>query len=250
MLVFLKRLILKKVQLFVLYHRDIDDYNRFFGINKDRTIYIPFKVNSLNLIQNLKPVEGEYIFSTGISLRDWKTLALAMNKLNIPLIISIPNDEYLQRSGVATSLPCTRDFDCDLKILRDDGSPESWLRLIAGSKFVVLPISSESINASGISTYLIAMALRKCVVITEGPTTRGILNESNSVIVPPRDPQLLREAIELVNMSTELRVRLADAGYRYAMCCGDTSRLHRDFIYCIQNVANHKNGESPYYPVQ
>jgi hypothetical protein len=81
----------------------------------------------------------------------------------------------------------------NVKIVHDDGSLLSWVRHMAESKFVVLPISPDSIAASGISTYLMAMALKKCVIITEGPATKGLLlNHQNSVIVPPRDPDALR----------------------------------------------------------
>jgi glycosyltransferase involved in cell wall biosynthesis len=240
MLASIKRLVLKRVNLFILFHKDFSDYTNIYGIDTDRVQYMPFKVNSLDLIQRISPVEGEYIFSGGVSLRDWKTLELAMKGLDTPLIISIPNDEYLSRTKEETSLPHYDKFDCQLEIVRDDGSQESWLRLIAGSKFVILPILQKSINASGISMCLIAMALRKCVIITEGPSTRGILDESNSIVVPPGDPESLRKAIERANTDRGLRSRLAEAGYRYALSCGDTSRLHRDFLACILHVANHK----------
>jgi hypothetical protein len=224
---FLKRLALKRVGLFMLYHKEFSGYSRFYGIDGTRVAYVPFKVNGLELIRQLKPSEGKYIFSGGASLRDWKILAEATEGLDIPLVIVAAKD----------STASEKIFGGRATLIRDDGSLESWLRYMAESKFVVLPIVPDSIAASGISTYLSAMALRKCIIITEGPATRGILTDSISVIVPPNDPNALKEAIVRVDRDREFRERIAEAGYQYALSCGDTVRLHRDFVEQILWVA-------------
>ena len=229
----LKRLALGRVQLFILYHRDCNGYAEYYGINPERVIYVPFKVNALELVKAQIPANGLYIFSGGVSLRDWHTLAQAVRGLDVKVVIVTPIKltETDLSSGERTS--------SNITIEHDDGSISSWIQYIAESKFVVLPISADSIAASGISTYLLAMALRKCVIITEGPATKGILlNHENCVIVPPCDPDALRMAIQLVDTHDEFRERLAEAGYRYAMSLGDTNRLYRDFTSCILTVAD------------
>ncbi len=231
-----KRWLLRRVDLFILYHRHFDGYTRWYGIEAARVAYLPFKVNSLDLIESLEPTEGDYIFSTGLSLRDWTTLARAMRGIDVPLVICIPSDNFIRREGLATDLPRPEDFGRNLRIVRDDGTPDSWLRLMAGAKFVVLPIAASSIAASGISTYLCAMALRKCVIITEGPATLGILDASNSVVVPASDAVALREAIRKVDGDTAFRNRIAERGRAYARNCGDTNRLYRDFALTVLGV--------------
>ncbi len=231
-----RRVLLKRVDLFILNHRDFSGYERFYGIDKHRVKYVPFKVNALHLVRQHDPVEGEYVFSAGVTLRDWTTLAKAVSGLDIRLHILTANQEYIRRTGLRATPPRREAFHGDVEFIPHDGNPESWVAHMAGAKFVVLAISPLSINASGISTYLCAMALRKCVIITEGPSTRGILDEHTSVIVPPSDPDALRRAIIRVDSDADFRRRIAGGGYRYAMSCGDVSRLHRDFIACILSV--------------
>ena len=40
-----KRLLLRMVDLFILYLRDFTGYERYFGISADRAVYLPFKAN-------------------------------------------------------------------------------------------------------------------------------------------------------------------------------------------------------------
>jgi len=228
----LKRLALRRVRLFILYHRDCSGYVECYGIKAEKVVYVPFKVNGLELVKEQTPINGQYVFSGGVSLRDWKTLMQAVRELDIEVVIVRPS------AGSATELCGVEAIPENVRVVHDDGSISSWIRYIAEAKFVVLPIAADSIAASGISTYLLAMALKKCVVITEGPATKGILlNHQNSVIVPASDPDALRGAIQRVDSDLLFRERLAEAGYRYAMSVGDTSRLYRDFTSCIRTVA-------------
>lgn len=222
---FIKRLLLKRVDVFILFHKEFSAYTKWFGIDPRKVTYVPFKVNSLDLIRRQPRREGEYIFTGGNSLRDWETLAAAIRGVEIPLWVVTKDAE---------AYPLCRLLPSHARWIQDDGSVGSWIQLMAGAKFVVLPIAPESAAASGISTYLMAMALGKCVIISDGPATRGILLDGHhAIVVPPGDPDALRAAILRVNQDEQLRRRIADGGYEYAMSCGDTSRLYRDFIECI-----------------
>ena len=225
----IKRQLLKRVDSFILFHKDFSSYTKWFGIDSRRVIYVPFKVNSLDFIQKQPTQEGEYIFTGGVSLRDWETLAAAMSGVDIPLWIVTKE---------LTADRFRRLFTDHTRWIQDDGTGESWIRFISGAKFVVLPIARESAAASGISTYLSAMALRKCVIISEGPATRGILTDGReAIIVPSGDPDALRTAILRVNADQNLRKQIAEGGYKYAMSCGDTSRLYQDYVDSICRIA-------------
>ena len=161
-----------------------------------------------------------------------------MSGLSIPLQILVPKAEYHRCSSLSAFSGDSQVARGTVSIIHDDGTAKSWIGHIARSKFVVLPISANSIAPSGISTYLSAMALGKCVIITRSPATEGILDESNCVIVPPADPVALRNAIQKVDSDARLRSRIAQAGYRYAMGLGDTRRLHWDFVEYIVQAAS------------
>ena len=236
----LKRQVFRRVDVFILYQKDFAGYMRWYGIDASRVVYIPFKVNSLDLITRLVPVDGDYALATGVSLRDWTTLAAAIRGLDIRLVISVP------ASAADGEMPRPSDFGSQVTLLKDEGPVGAWLQRMALAKFVILPISSDSIAPSGISTYLCAMALRKCVILTAGPSTHGLLNETMSVLVPPADVRALREAIERVNSDAAFRRDVADAGFRYAMSCGDERRLYSDFVTIILAVADSsRSGRRP-----
>ena len=77
----------------------------------------------------------------------------------------------------------------NVEVVRHDGS-DSFLDHIAASRLVALPIKRENISASGIGVYLAAMALGKCVVISEGPAVNGVVPPGAALIVPPEMPRL------------------------------------------------------------
>ena len=89
---------------------------------------------------------------------------------------------------------------------------------MAGARLVVLPISPDAISPAGIGTYILAMTLGKCAVITDFPATRGILqNGEEAIIVPMQDPVALCEAIYKAWNNDEYRRRIALKGRSYAM---------------------------------
>lgn len=230
----IKRLILRRVDLFMLIQRDFEGYSEHYGIDPQRVTYVPWKVNSLELIEQMEVSEGDYVFAGGVTLRDWSTFAKAVEGLNIPCVVSIPDDETIRKSGEKITLPDPRSFGAHVRIVRHGADPESWLRLVAHSRFAVLPIAKESLNPSGISTALSIMALGKALVITRGPASTGILDNGRAMIVAPGDPEALRRAIIRVNEDRVVRESLARNGRAYALSCGGESRLYRDFFACIR----------------
>jgi glycosyltransferase involved in cell wall biosynthesis len=96
----------------------------------------------------------------------------------------------------------------------------------------VLPISPDALAPAGISTYLVAMALGKCVIVSESPATRGILEDGEqAVVVPPSDPAAMRAAIVRVCEDADYRARVARVGREYALSLGDEERLAQDIVH-------------------
>jgi len=93
----------------------------------------------------------------------------------------------------------------------------------------VIPTFPNSIYAPGLSLYLLAMALRRCVIISEGPQTRGLLKDE-AIIVPPGDPGALAQAIRRCWEDDNLRKSTADAGRRYAELCAGEARMISDIV--------------------
>ena len=223
----LKRWLFRRVDLFLVHQRDLAEYTRLYGITPERSRYIPFKVNLLDIIGTLRPEDGDYIFSCGVTNRDWVTLGQATRDLPWNVVVSMPNGHQLARMGAVAVPPRREDFGSNATFVENGADPRDWLALAAGARFVVLPVTRDAINPSGVSTYLSLMALGKCVVISDGPATREILTDE-AVITPAGDPRTLRTAIERVWTDDAYRNATAERGKAYARSLGSSERLLND----------------------
>jgi glycosyltransferase involved in cell wall biosynthesis len=235
----IKRLLLRKVDRFILYFTDVQGYERFYGISAARCSYVPFKVDSwedLASPSSLSP-DGEYIFSGGRTLRDLPTFIAAMRRIAYPGILLHQHISVMREHGTKLEL---QDLPPNLRAVEDGDDQAIWLEYIRKAKVVVVPTLPHSINAAGIGTYLMAMALKKCVIITEGVATRGVLR-NEAIVVPPNNPVALAQAICLAWENDELRERTAAAGRRYAEQLGGENRLLTDIIeVCGMSVFDSK----------
>ena len=237
LLVWLKRTLLRRVDVFLLLQKEFAGYQRYYGIDARRAAYLPWKVNHLSLIQTLQPSDDGYVFAGGVTHRDWTTFGKAVSGLPIRVIVSIPNDEALRRAGQTALLPADGTFGDNVEVHRHGPDPLEWLRLAAHARMVVMPISGESLNPSGISTALSILALGKPLVISEGPTTVGILDSGRALVVPSSDPTALRAAILDLNGDEKRRERLVRAGSRYAAECGGDLQLYSNMLQAIEAAA-------------
>jgi glycosyltransferase involved in cell wall biosynthesis len=159
-----------------------------------------------------------------------------MAQLPYPAKILMPLSEQEReahgtRSLLGAQLPPT------VEVVHDDGTSASWNRYLAGARLVVIPISADTISAAGNGTYIQAMALGKCVIITDCPGLRGILeNERHALIVPPSAPEELARAIRRAWEDDDLRNRVAETGRAYATSLGGEERLHADLAREIVRV--------------
>jgi glycosyltransferase involved in cell wall biosynthesis len=227
----LKRMVFTQVDLFLMHLKERQALKEVFGIAPQKVVYIPFKVNFLEAIANRQPQEGDYIFTGGRSRRDYKTFCEALAGLDYPGLIVTPGAEENAEHG--TSLEGVT-LPSNVQMIHDDGSMESWIDKIANAKLAVFCISPETISPSGVGAYLLAMALKKCVIISDCPSTRDILiPDETSILVPMRDPVKLREAIRRACEDDDYRQRIAAGGYRYARSLGGEETLMRNVALAV-----------------
>lgn len=218
-----RRLFLGQVDHFIHYFRDLSGYTRYFGVEPSRSSYVPFKVNNAHLSVDPDEVAEDYVLAAGQALRDYDTFIRAVAELPYPAAIPRFSFDGFEGKGPAfrwneSNLPK------NLTILPDTGSRSDLVRYLARAKVVVIPTQSKSLCASGLSTYLDAMHLGKCVVISEGPGASDLLTDQ-AILVPPHDPNALRSAIVRVWEDDALRQRTADAGRTYARSLGGEKEL-------------------------
>ena len=226
---FFKRLLFSQVDCFILYFKNIEGYQRFYGIDSDRVAYVPFKVNGWERVAdwNCDPALGDYVLCAGRTLRDVRTFVTAMSRNQYPGVLLQQRRELLEAHG-------TREWSGELppnvRLIIDDGdSLESYINFISKARLMVIPRYSHDIAPTGISTYLVAMALHKCVIISEGPGAEDVLTDQ-AVMVPPEDSGRLGEQIQLLWEDHQRRNEIASRGRKYATSLGGENRLLSDIL--------------------
>jgi glycosyltransferase involved in cell wall biosynthesis len=239
----LKRVLLKKVDLHILFFNDLSGYERWFGITPAKSKFVPFKVNSWETISHDETAngEGEYVFCGGRSLRDLETFKRAMALVPFPGVLLYQQDpSFMALHGTPVDLA---GLPPNVHPERHDGNNVTWIEYIRRAKIVVIPTFANSIYAPGLSLYLLAMGLRRCVIVSEGPQTRGLLDKE-AVIVPPEDPGALARAIRKVWDDSVFRKQVADAGRKYAELCAGEERMLADIANACGDFVENKTTES------
>lgn len=244
----MKRWLLKAVDLLVLYYPDTGALRSLYQLPAERVVYVPFKVNNRDALLASEPEDGGYVLACGRSKRDYATFAAAMAQLpDVQAIVLAPLGEEADEHGSASA---GVRFPANVRVVRDDGSAASWLEWLRRARLVVLPIIPDTLAPSGISTYLGAMALGKCVVITDSPASRGMIESGEAIIVPPSDSAALREAVRSVHDDATLRRRIADTGRAYALRLGDESRLADDMVGVVERMLRSQEGRDSSPPLK
>jgi glycosyltransferase involved in cell wall biosynthesis len=220
-----KRLLLARVTHFIHYFTDWTGYERHFRISRGKSSYVAFKSNIWGKNTDTLPLAESYVFTMGVSLRDYDTFIRAIAGQPYPAAIPAFSLQHFEgRDGSFAWRPDS--LPGNLTVLPDSGDHDDLLRNMARAKMVVIPTRKESLCASGISTYLDAMYLGKCVIISDGPGASDVLS-TQAVLVPPEDPAALRSAIERMWTDDEARRQVAAAGHEYAVGLGGEEALMR-----------------------
>lgn len=224
-----KRALLSRVDKFLLYFKNIRSYHELYGIDPDRVSYVPFKVNGWEQasLWPENPPEGDYVLCAGRSLRDVETFISAMRQAGCPGILLQQPPKILEAHGTSVG---PSELPPNLRrVVVETDSHETFLGFIAGARMVVIPRFRGDIASTGISTYLMAMAMRKCVILSRGPGAEDLLTDQ-AVLVEPEDPAELAGQIARLWDDNELRSQIAARGRRYAELLGGDRRLLSDVL--------------------
>lgn len=224
----LRAVLLKKIHKFFHYAKNTTGFTKYYGISSEKFCYIPFKTNNIDSIINIIPRDDGYVFVGGQTRRDFRTLFEAIDGLNYPVRVVAPNLSILHKHGSTIE---NIKIPGNVTRITDATTPDTFTREIAGARLVVIPIVKQNISPSGIGVYLQCMSLKKCVIISSGPSVDDILiDRYHALIVPPEDPQALRNAIISVYENETLRNEIAEQGYKYALSLGDEHRLNQSIV--------------------
>lgn len=148
--------------------------------------FVPFCVDTEFFKSAEDRVEdGNYLFSTGLDLgRDFSLIVDALDGTDIPAVIKIARN---------AEVPIDRGRN--IKIIRDYLSFSEYRDLYARSRIVVVT-TKQTINASGVTSLLEAMAMSKPVIVSDNVALRDYLPPTDAgIVVPVGDAVALRSAI-------------------------------------------------------
>lgn len=224
-----RKALLSRVDRFILYFKDVRGYERFYGISPERAVFVPFKVNDWEKMSSWPRASsgGEYVMCAGRTMRDIKTFVEAMRLAGCPGLLHQQSSELMAAHGTTV---WEGELPENLRLAIDDsGSHDVFIDYISRARIVVIPRYRGDIAPAGISVYLVAMALNKCVIASEGPGVDDVL-DGEAVVVPPEDPERLAEQIKLLWDDHELRASVAERGMKYAYSLEGEQRLFTDIL--------------------
>lgn len=221
----IKSLLMRSVDCFFSVHKDLSDYSKYYGIASSRSRYIPFKANNFEIRESYSLSDEGYVLSCGVSHRDYKSLFKAVDGLAVKVKVVLPDSHNIQFHKTVVDL---EHIPKNIEIVTHDFNKDSWNKILAGAKFVVIPISMDSIQPSGISVYLESMMFKKPVIVSDGPSTKNLIDSGQALVVERGSVDALKSAIQLLDSDEELRNQYAAAGYSYALELQGVDRLIRD----------------------
>jgi glycosyltransferase involved in cell wall biosynthesis len=160
------------------------------------------------------PGDGDLICAVGREMRDYSTLLAALDGLDIRCHIAAGTSVLSQAFGSedprAQNLPGLEALPPGVTV--GPMPPRELRNLYARSRLVVVPmLPTESDN--GVTAIIEAMAMGRPVIATDTAGRPEILIDGvNCVLVPPRDPNALRLAIQALYSDPDRCAQLGAAG--------------------------------------
>jgi glycosyltransferase involved in cell wall biosynthesis len=146
-----------------------------WGIDRSRVHFVAF-CTTLKREPPPSPREPS-VFSGGNSLRDYRALAAARDRLEWPLTI-------------ATTL-----YGADARAGIGPLAPDAYAASAARSAIAVVALQRDTVRSAGQQTYLNAMLLGQAVVVTEAPGVRDYIDDGRTGLVVANEPDALADAI-------------------------------------------------------
>ena len=226
-----KRLLLRNVDYFLHYFKDVAGLEAVYGIPRDRSGFVDFKANLYGARASAPSPQGDYALCFGRSMRDFDTFFEAVERFEHTGAIVDPQLASLREHGSSFSRTL-KELPRNVRVLPDDGTEASQIAALRGARIVVVPMRKGRLIAAGISTILNAMALGKCVIASAGPGVTDIF-DGQLLSVPPGDSVALANALREAWSDDDLRLGTARAGWEYALWCGSEQEFNRRVIDAV-----------------
>jgi glycosyltransferase involved in cell wall biosynthesis len=198
-------------------------YVKVFGWRPDKVGYQPLHTDS-SFLRRHSAEEERMVLSAGRTFRDYPTLLQAFASTDVSLTI-VASPANLAGAMVPANVTVTYDVPID-----------ELVGLMARSMVVVLPLEDRQISI-GQSVLIEAMTMGKPVVVTRvNGTIDYIEHLKTGMLVPPRDPAAIRDAVELLMADADLRHRIGAAAHAQVM----STHLPRHYASGVANLLRNR----------
>ena len=193
-------------------------YTRY-GVPMHQVAWQPYAVDPAHFVMERPATDGTTIISAGHHRRDLDTLLAAAARLGQDI-----HPIELFASDAVSDVPSQVRF-------RGTVPPEVFCPEVGHSRFMVVPLLDDPHNAAGITALVTAIVCGRPIVATATPGARDyVVDGVNGLLVPPRDPQAMADAIERLDRDPELLAALA-AGARAAAALYTTEAWARALVH-------------------
>lgn len=200
--------------------RQIQNYAQQFDLPEGMLIFIPYKANHSQW-QPRKNMALDYVFAGGNGKRDYKTLVEAVRDTDVTVIISTTDPELRKTiEDIPNVIPLA-------------ATEPSFAKLMAASRFVVIPMISTGLKGGGEANFCNAMWHGKPIIAVDDISAEDyIVDGENGYIVPPGDVDLLRKRILELWIDNEKCRKMGEYGreivkkyYTHELCMRRLLRL-------------------------
>jgi glycosyltransferase involved in cell wall biosynthesis len=193
----------------------------FTGVSQTRFFFLPYKANH----SRSEPITrrlGDYVFSGGNSQRDYRTLLDAVRGTEVPVVIS------------STQPGLTSGLDVPENVIVLAAREPAFARLMAGSRFVVLPIFPGVVVGAANASVCNAMWHGRAVVAADDASLAEYIEEGvTGYSVPAGDVEALRARILELFRDRERAESMGRAAHDHIAA----DRTHARFLGRLNRVA-------------
>jgi glycosyltransferase involved in cell wall biosynthesis len=204
----------------------LEKYREAFGY-KGKMYFLPDPFDANN---SATGEAGDYIFSGGISLRDWPTLMEAARRVDRDKFIVCAASSDRTLAGLSLPHNVTIKYDV---------SYDEFYRLLANSKFVILPLVDAEAT-SGLMVLLRAFDYQKAVIATSTVCTVDYIEDGkNGLLVCYNDVNNLVEKTHLLSNDTNL-IRELGANAKSSLRRFSWESYYRQFHQMLSDLFDEK----------
>jgi glycosyltransferase involved in cell wall biosynthesis len=177
-------------------------------LNRSRVLWTPFMVDQEFFAPEQVAANSStrrQICAVGLERRDYETLLLAVEDLDLHVVIAAASPWAKSKEGVAT-----RNIPGNVTVRKF--TQYDLRQLYADSCFLIMPLKDVNFQA-GVTAILEGMSMGKAVICSRVPgQTDVVIEDENGRYVPPGDPTALRTEICRLLSDPEESTRLGTNG--------------------------------------